>query len=55
LHADHGHQPVPGLPCALSFERQAAAKLGRDTRRESTRAMPISSLTSEQDGEDIAS
>jgi hypothetical protein len=35
--------------------RQAAAKLGRDTRRESTRAMPISSLTSEQDGEDIAS
>jgi hypothetical protein len=49
LHADHGCQPVPGLPCALSLsERHAAAKLGRDRRRESTQSCQSSSLTSEQ-------
>jgi hypothetical protein len=35
LHADHGCQPVPGLPCALSLsEGPAFAKLGRRRRRE---------------------
>jgi hypothetical protein len=38
LHADHGHQPVPGLPCALSLlEGPAYAKLGRRRRRENAR------------------
>jgi hypothetical protein len=34
----------------LFNERQAAAKLGRDKRRESTRVMPINSSKSERDG-----
>jgi hypothetical protein len=38
LHADHGCQPVPGLPCALSLsEGLAFAKLGRRRRRENAR------------------
>jgi hypothetical protein len=36
LHADHGYQPIPGLPCALSLLRRdtLAASLGRAAPRE---------------------
>jgi hypothetical protein len=34
LHADHGRQPAPGLPCALASERgKDDASPGRETRR----------------------
>jgi hypothetical protein len=37
LHADHGHQPVPGLPCALSFREDKGTPITRTHRAARTK------------------